>query len=131
MIINTDTDKRREIGRAMCLSIDEFIEQLPAGLELVERASLEFNCEAYAIGGSGTIRNGLFDTMERIPDTYAQEGDIVVYADHFGDVLHVGRYLGNGKVISKWGRGPVIRHPLAFVPSCYGELVSFLRKLEE
>jgi hypothetical protein len=64
-----------------------------------------------------------------IQDGEEREGDLVWYSDHFGDdLLHIGRYLGNGRVISKWGLGPVFEHSLDFVPTRYGEMVFFLRE---
>jgi hypothetical protein len=73
-------------------------------------------------------------TVEERP----QEDDIVAYRgsddekaekhDETGQFSHFGIYLGSGKVISKWGNGPIVKHPLEIVPSTFGSRVYFLRK---
>lgn len=130
MIINTELQERRELEKiARVYGPGEFINRLPPSLEFVELPSSDMSCEDYALKTNENLRNKIFDNYTQIEEGQEKENDIVVYADYFGDVRHVGRYMGNNQVISKWGeKGPVIKHPLHFVPSSYGEIIFFLRK---
>lgn len=56
---------------------------------------------------------------------------IVVYKDHQGNINHVGRFLGEDKVISKWSLGPTIKHALMHVPDHYGDVVEFYKITDE
>ncbi|HVA96781.1 MAG TPA: hypothetical protein VND99_03945 [Candidatus Acidoferrales bacterium] len=62
-------------------------------------------------------------------------GDVVAYhmrdEDWNTSFEHFGILGPNGKVISKFGLGPIVRHPLKLVPSSYGDSVYFFHKSEE
>ncbi len=64
--------------------------------------------------------NGWFEPESPVPD------DLVLYYK-YGDFTHVGRYLGDGKVISKFGYEHIMEHDLYTVPTYYG-LPRFIRK---
>lgn len=54
-------------------------------------------------------------------------GDLVLYLSD-SKLVHVGVYLPNDQVVSKWGKCPVFTHPLHAIPSQYGNAVVFLRR---
>ena len=63
--------------------------------------------------------------VQRYLEGSADVGSVVVY----GDLVHVGRYLGNNRVRSKWDYGSVFEHPLELVPEEYGDSVRFFSRL--
>ena len=131
MIISC-SEERDQLGKKIAeLSLDEFINQLPYGVTLVDFPYYEKSCESYALGNNGKLKDEIFDHFCRVNEGKEKEGDIVVYTDHFGDVQHVGIYEKDGMVISKWGEtGPVLKHPVGLVPKSYGEIVFFLRQFQ-
>jgi hypothetical protein len=122
-MIIANTEERRRLSN---MSLDDFTNELPECIRVIEAPSKETSCELYLLGTR--LRNGLYDLLQQVLEGEQKEGDIVIYADHFGDVQHVGKYIGEGRVISKWGIGPVLEHPIEYVPSSYGEIITFLRK---
>lgn len=64
------------------------------------------------------LRSNYICVQEPLP------GDIVIYSNG----IHYGIWKGDGKVLSKWGQGPIIEHRLEEVPLSYGETVLFFRK---
>ncbi|MBM2821219.1 MAG: hypothetical protein HW405_979 [Candidatus Berkelbacteria bacterium] len=86
------------------------------------------DCEDYIFHKNG-IMAWLPDKLPEITDP--KKGDIVFYFSEgkYGkSVNHVGKYDGDGHVISKWGEGgPVLKHPIHFVPTLYGDAVLFRR----
>jgi hypothetical protein len=54
-------------------------------------------------------------------------GDLVAYFLD-GELRHIGIYVGKGRVISKWGAGPVFEHPLYMVPESYGNCIRYFKK---
>jgi hypothetical protein len=44
-------------------------------------------------------------------------------------IAHAGKYLGEGRVRSKWGKGHLAEHDVMDVPETYGERVFFFRGL--
>ncbi len=66
------------------------------------------------------------------PTDNLERGDIVMYGNSwFKTIEHVGIFLGNGYVLSKFGDGYVIKHPLKQVLPKYGKPYAFLKKLPE
>ncbi len=77
----------------------------------------------------------------RISSSERRCGDIVAYLVNTPSLeieglqdshwKHVGRVSEDpDKIISKWGVGPIVKHPLDFVPRKYGDEVRFFRKDE-
>jgi len=95
--------------------------RLPSGIRVIQDASGDdVDCLGYLIGreaSSADISIFLESLSEGREVTVPQRGDIVVYYDYEGGVVHVGMYIGNGMVRSKWGvGGPVVEHDIHFVP---------------
>jgi hypothetical protein len=60
-----------------------------------------------------------------------EKGDIVVYlfsGNYEGRVGHYGKYIGKGKVRSKFGKTHVYEHDIAFVLASYGDRARFFHK---
>ena len=110
------------------LGIDTLMKRFPEEIKLIENPPAGKDCLEWLLGI--TDQRLLEDKYDFIKDGTERTGDLVMYSDHFGDeVLHIGKYLGNGRVLSKWGPGnPVFEHPLELVPNIYGEMVFFLRE---
>jgi len=56
---------------------------------------------------------------------------IIYYSGDTGESLrikHSGFFLGNGKVRSKWGNGPIFEHDVFNIPFNYGEVINFFKK---
>lgn len=102
-----------------------------------------FNCFIYVLGlhKNGEILNEtngfiydsflnhLLDIGELQKTDSPTNGDYVVYQDleNYPDNLtHVG-ILENGKVVSKWAWGPLIRHNIWDVPAEYGNDVFYTK----
>lgn len=102
-----------------------FIDHLPPEITLVQSANDIADCEKYGIGTAGWrhLLLGMFPDVE----TPIERDTVLYYSEAYG-VNHVGRYQKDGKVISKWGTGgPVLKHPIDFVPTIYGDTVFFRR----
>lgn len=89
------------------------------------------DCIWYVTKNIATSVNGTFSFSAWHPQNYCQvstlkKNDIVIYhTDHKGlDEKHIGLYLGNKKVESKFGYGNVYIHPLEAVPLDYGTYIS-------
>ncbi len=121
---------RREIDYVVeTYRISEWPSHLPAGISLLATGSPNKFCEHYAFGLAGAK-----DTLlEMFPDISSPEqGDIVCYCKTGEErVAHVGRYQADGSVKSKWGMGPMFRHPVEYVPTYYGNTVFFRRATRE
>lgn len=60
-----------------------------------------------------------------------EKGDIVVYSfsgNYEGRVGHYGKYIGKGKVRSKFGKTHVYEHDIDFVLASYGDRAKFFHK---
>ncbi len=61
-----------------------------------------------------------------------QVGDIIIYRNANGDVVHTGKVIsttgGKVKIHSKWGSWPNYEHDVDAVPPSYGNNVSYYRK---
>ncbi len=125
--ITFDPEIRRQIDKGTEHPYSEWHLFLPSEISHISSPSYPPDCEGYALGRT--------NIMKRLPDMFPdidapQEGDIVLYLKtngHEKDVEHVGVYHRDGTVVSKWGWGPVLKHPIGFVPTFYGDSVIFRR----
>ena len=98
----------------------DFKKKLPPGIKVLKDVSDdEMDCFGYLMGSNDL--NAILDLLGNLtPDREVADpirGDVVAYYDYEGIIVHVGIYMGDGKVISKWGiGGPVIEHDIDFVP---------------
>ena len=66
-------------------------------------------------------------------------GDIVAYTqsdeddlrEGYGSFDHFGILQDDGRVVSKFAQGPVVRHPIELVPTGFGDKVYYFRKSEQ
>lgn len=128
-----------------------------AGFSIVEKRNPEddyrYRCAEYAfkkepwkIEGYKSEKDGI--TQERTfwtdPEQFITErgydklmgtpedGDIIAYGlNDLNEFVynHFGTYQGIGKVVSKFERGHVYKHPWHLVPEAYGDQVVFFRKI--
>jgi hypothetical protein len=57
-------------------------------------------------------------------------GDLIIYfCGH--DFRHIGRVVGPDRVLSKWGRGLLVKHGLWEVPEVYGNRVEYFVGLDK
>ena len=56
-----------------------------------------------------------------------QPGDLAVYSNSQGERKHMGIYIALELIESKWGNGPVFRHPPFYVDPSYGNTITFYR----
>ena len=96
-------------------------------MELIEWSDTEQSCEAYIFGNDRELGNKLLDKYPaKSENIHPDIGDIVVYKDNFNNIKHIGKYIGDDKIISKWGRkGPILKHPIDYIPSSYREIAFF------
>ena len=107
----------------------EFTRRIPEPISLVEPPFSGVSCEQYAIGTNG-LRHSIAALYPKLDSLKA--GDIALYWDEDRGTVHVGRLQEDGSVVSKWGNGgPVLKHPIDMVPSCYGSHVFFRRIPEQ
>lgn len=65
--------------------------------------------------------------LAKIPEGDVTDGDLILYFDR-QIPTHAG-LIKESRVISKWGKGHIYQHGLLEVPSSYGNLICFYRKL--
>lgn len=95
---------------------------------------IEEDCTAFAFGLRGDeLRNEkmrLFGEYRETPDPIP--GDFVLYCKRTSwdpeEFRHIGIFLGNGFVRSKWGQLDVYDHPTLLVPYDYGNIVKFVKR---
>jgi len=105
-----------------------FVDHLPKEITLVEPAYDNCDCEDYALGTRGGFMRLLPFLFPEIVDP--KTGDRVLYCN--GCPEHMGTLQEDETVTSKWGEGgPVLNHPLDYVPNAYGETVIFRRISQE
>ena len=136
MIIPLDLKHRLEIQRIgdEAKTAERFVEMMPPELELLVAPYIGHNCTMFALGTNdrsfleiSSLRR-FYEMFIELEDHKKKEGDFVIYTARNGKFEHLGRYDGDGKVVSKWGDlVPVLRHPVDWVPPKYGEVVRFLR----
>jgi hypothetical protein len=90
------------------------------GIELIQCASElpdDMECTRYIFGMDSTEKE-VADYINFMPNkANPQAGDIAVYLRcDTQEIIHVGKVVRDGYVISKWGYGDVLIHPLFFIP---------------
>ncbi|MCF7799293.1 hypothetical protein K9M74_05305 [Candidatus Woesearchaeota archaeon] len=60
--------------------------------------------------------------------TLINDASLVWYVDNETPV-HVGKLVSDKQVLSKWGRGHLINHPLESVPQSYGDKIIFSKDI--
>lgn len=93
---------------------------------------LNEDCERFAINSITLDEHASFRHINDFSNVHdPKEGDLVIYMDNRSPLYkakHVGIYQKDGSVISKWGwGGPVLKHPIFFVPTSYGNSIIFSR----
>lgn len=101
---------------------------------------LAFNCVSYALGLSQdsayqclvkNFKNAhadtsfvqrLIDCQEMIVQPSRKEGLLGVYADGNG-ITHIGRFVADSRLTSKWGPGLLWEHEAFEVPDNYGDIL--------
>lgn len=111
---------------------------IPPSLKIkspADTSEKQVNCHGYTFNKDCWYEvinvHKMINTGEIRPVDEPKENDIVVYyldGSKIPIIKHTGRYLENGKVISKWANGPVFEHEILNVPFTYGETVKFFRE---
>lgn len=124
------TSERIKLQRVMDVAmdlrdIDVFIENLPSDCRVLEPAFFDTDCEGYVFDRKGVVQR----FAEKSPVVLTPESeDVALY--YLGEEMrHIGVLAEGGMVDSKWGTfGPLLRHPLEFIPPDYGSAVCFRRR---
>ncbi len=66
--------------------------------------------------------------LEEVEGRATRDGDLIVYFDSEGEPTHAGVLRGD-EVVSKWGTGKLLVHPLGEVPVTYGDECRFYRAI--
>ena len=110
---------------------NDFYDQIP-GVRVVHKAEtrnpneecLMFSMHAQTgEEAQGKLR---FSLRTSTPSPQYRENALILYLDDQGRMKHIGQTTDQGSVISKWGRAPVLEHPVNTVPTYYGNKVVFL-----
>ncbi len=122
---------------------------LPAELEIVANPPPEdrnYNCFLFALG-LHTHEEILKETNGFIYDSFIQHllsvghlektgsptmGDFIVYQDTINypnSLTHTGIFQGDN-VLSKWARGPLVRHAIWDVPAEYGDSIFYIKSID-
>lgn len=81
-----------------------------------------YNCHGYAwLDEPRWIDFPPLENAEQV-----ENGSIVVHFDEDGTPIHSGKYLGYGWSLSKWGKNPLMLHPIWLSP--YGWNWEFFEK---
>lgn len=109
----------------------QFKKRLPPGIKIIENSQRNLDCFGFILKrdiNSADVAK-LFAILEyEHPVEMPAERDLIVYFDQDGLPIHVGIYVGDGKVISKWGyEGPVFEHEIEFVPPEWRYEIKFYR----
>lgn len=125
-----DSKRREELSILTAeLSAQEFVNNLPDYLKLIEFPQGNISCENYAIETDGA-RYSLSAKYPKLKEL--KEGDLALYYAYEGGTVHVGRIQSDGSVTSKWGNnGAVLKHKIDDVPYEYGYYVFFRRVPDE
>ena len=126
----------------------EVMPLLPGEIEVIELPPgrrYQFNCFAFALGLRGISTENPFKdgfiyspfVEKLITDGKltkgtrpSKDGDIVLYRN-MGTLKHAGRMSDTDMVISKWSGGPLLKHPLLYVPVQYGDEIEYYESLRE
>ncbi len=99
------------------------------GIQLIhapwERPDNE-TCYQYVFG-----KENADEAIERLVKTGIrtghERGSIAFYFDETNYLVHVGFVAADGKIISKWGDGPVFKHDPHMVPLSYGTIGGYYK----
>ena len=109
-------------------SYEKYIERLRRipGIDVV---SPQFNsrqvCYDYIFGIDGDGSSLARLLMYSLTFDYRQEQGKLIFYYSGGRVSHTGIVENDGRIRSKWGRGPVVRHAIWSVPLGYGSRVNY------
>lgn len=116
-------------------------EFIPQSLKIIGRSDTQghkTNCHGYTFDKDGwfSVKNvhNAIKEGKLVESEEPQEGNIIIYFMEGSDIpiiKHSGIYLGDGKVKSKWSKGPVFIHDVFNVPYSYGVVVKFFYKTGE
>jgi len=67
--------------------------------------------------------------VDEVSPSAARQGDLLFYFDDEGRFTHAGLWVGNQRVVSKWGIGHLYEHGLFELPESYGTNVRFFKRL--
>lgn len=91
-----------------------------------------FRCREYVFGHDAkkfiqTLESGVLPpSLMEVEGDDLRRGDLALYYDR-GHFMHVGLIQPDGRIVSKWGSGAILIHPVDIVPSRYGDEVRFYR----
>ncbi|MEK7608466.1 MAG: hypothetical protein AAB495_02715 [Patescibacteria group bacterium] len=115
---------------------------LPEGLNLFRlpiKNDACHNCYVYAFGlnNDASFERALLGTENRVQELVDGKilkeisspvvGDYIIYKNN-KVIKHAGIFQGGNIVISKWGLGPVFKHPIFAVHPGYGAEISYYKK---
>ena len=135
-VLDGQLSAREKIDMLLALEAYDEIAQLD-GVNIVDvrqnwmEGSGHYTCTSYVFGKRKYVDWVRDNENYKHPEGYSEigkpeKGDIVFYF-HDGAPKHVGIYDGDNMVRSKFGEGHVYRHPIALIPTFYGE-PRFFRK---
>ena len=132
--IQANSSVRKRIDEAIAHHPKDWPDFLPPEIQIISTTNsgaFLVDCEFFALKTIGIMKRlqSIFpNSIVQSPQT----GDIIVYfKKDQPEATHVGRYQEDGKIISKWGLGPVVKHEIDHVPSMYGNTVLFFKISDE
>lgn len=120
------------------LSFNKIQKLIPRSLKVVGSPDMpneNINCHAFTFNQKKwyevtNVFNKINTKEIKLIDA-PEKNDIIAYyleGSKMPIIKHTGRYLGGGRVISKWTKGPIFEHGVFNVPSTYGDVVRFYRE---
>ena len=127
---------------------NEVMPILPSPIEVIELPpgqQFQFNCFTFAlelrcISAETPFTDGFIYSpfVEKLIAEKAitklnrppAEGDVVFYWNGV-ELKHAGKISRNDMIISKWSGGPILKHPLLYVPVDYGEKNEYYEGISE
>jgi hypothetical protein len=70
------------------------------------------------------------DHLDELRPQDARKGDLIFYFNN-EKLVHAGRLVRPGTVISKWGTGHLYEHAVLAVPDSYGDTARYFRSLDK
>lgn len=64
------------------------------------------------------------------PDQDMRSDDLIIYFIN-STIVHIGKVGANGKIESKWDRGPIFKHSPLMTPLSYGSDFRYYRVLDQ
>jgi hypothetical protein len=133
-IIGCAVDHRENITDLLRKGGDYFLDNLPDGITLLGFPEDGGDCIEHAIGKidiKTSMHAYLKAMFGRVPEGRERPDDLAVYTSILDSFTHIGKYCGDGMVESRWGAGgPVLRHPVDYIPKGYGDVVYYIRPPE-